>query len=254
MLALYNAAASTCSQKVRLALAEKGVSFVDRQVSLKDNEQLEPWYLELNPNGVVPTLVHDDRPIIDSSVINEYLDEVFPGVPLMPRDAFGRAQVRAWRQYTDEVSTPAIRVPSFNAFIVPTWNKSSAGWGEDRIKKTPLRKGFLRRLGPNGFGQADVDEALEKLTQTIKRLDTALQSGPWVTGDQFTLADISLVPTVTRMFDIGLATLWSDKPRVNDWFARVQRRPSFAATYYPGSRLSVVAMVPGTKVAAPAAC
>ncbi len=76
-LELYNAPHSTCSQKVRLTLAEKTLDFVEHHVSLWDNEHLTDWYLKLNPNGVVPTLVHGGQPVIDSSVINEYLDEVF---------------------------------------------------------------------------------------------------------------------------------------------------------------------------------
>ena len=120
-LRLYNAPASTCSQKVRMVLAEKALPWHDRRVDLGRNEHLEDWYLGLNPNGVVPTLVHDGRAIVDSTVINEYLDEVFPEVPVVPREAWARAHMRAWQHYIDEVPTPAIRVPSFNAFILRGW-------------------------------------------------------------------------------------------------------------------------------------
>jgi len=78
MFKLYNNAYSTCSQKVRLVLAEKGIHWEDVQISFKDNEHFAPWYLKLNPNGVVPTLQHDDTVVVDSSVIMEYLDEVAP--------------------------------------------------------------------------------------------------------------------------------------------------------------------------------
>src|SRR5258707_14151034 len=78
MLELYNAMQSTCSQKVRITLAEKGIDFVEHRLRLFKQDQLKPEYLKLNPNGVVPTLVHDGVPVIDSSVIMEYLDEVFP--------------------------------------------------------------------------------------------------------------------------------------------------------------------------------
>ena len=75
MLELYNAPQSTCSQKVRLTLAEKGLEFVEHKLKLFRNDQLKPEYLKLNPNGVVPTLVDGGVQIIDSSVIMEYLDE-----------------------------------------------------------------------------------------------------------------------------------------------------------------------------------
>ena len=74
MIELYHAHPSTCSQKVRLCLAEKGLDYTSRTVNLRANENLSPAYLALNPNGVVPTMVHDGHVIIDSSVICEYLD------------------------------------------------------------------------------------------------------------------------------------------------------------------------------------
>jgi len=69
MLELYHAPQSTCSQKVRIALAEKNLDWTERRVNLAKNDQLRPEYLALNPNGVVPTLVHDGHVIVDSSRI-----------------------------------------------------------------------------------------------------------------------------------------------------------------------------------------
>jgi glutathione S-transferase len=78
MLELYHAHISTCSQKVRLCLAEKGLEWTSHPIEFFRGEHLTPAYLALNPNGVVPTLVHDGRPVIDSSVICEYLEEIAP--------------------------------------------------------------------------------------------------------------------------------------------------------------------------------
>lgn len=114
MFKLYNNAYSTCSQKVRLVLAEKAIAWEDVQISFKDNAHVAPWYLKLNPNGVVPTLQHDDTVVVDSSVIMEYLDEVVPEPPMAPRTAVGRAQMRTLLRYFEEVATPAVRYPSFN--------------------------------------------------------------------------------------------------------------------------------------------
>ena len=72
MLVLYHASHSTCSQKVRMVLHEKSVAFEEVRIDLGKKEQLNPDYLALNPNGVVPTLVDDGIPIIESSVICEY--------------------------------------------------------------------------------------------------------------------------------------------------------------------------------------
>ena len=102
MLDLYHNGVSTCSQKVRMVLAEKALDFVSHLVDLIKGEQHDPAYVKLNPNHVVPTLVHDGAVLIESSLINEYLDDVFPDVPMRPADALGRhAAGRAARQGND---------------------------------------------------------------------------------------------------------------------------------------------------------
>src|ERR1700682_2861769 len=93
MVTLYHGRTSVCSIKARLALAEKGVRFDSRLMTLR-GDQFEPAYLKLNPNAVVPTLVHDDSVIIESTVIMRYVDEAFPGISLTPSDPLARAKVR----------------------------------------------------------------------------------------------------------------------------------------------------------------
>src|ERR1700740_2908453 len=93
---LYNAPQSTCSQRVRFVLNAKGLPFEEVKLDLLAGDQLKPDYLELNPNGVVPTLDHDGSIVIDSSVIIEYLDEIAPGPDsFTPKDAVARAKMRA---------------------------------------------------------------------------------------------------------------------------------------------------------------
>jgi glutathione S-transferase len=235
-LTLYNWPTSTCSQKVRIVLAEKALPWKDHRLDSRRNENLSDWYLALNENGVVPTLEHGERVIVDSSVINEYLDEAFPQVALVPTDIYQRARMRAWRQFIDEVPTPAIRVPSYNRYIRHKWKELAQETFDAQVERRTVRKHFYRRMGLGGSGPEDEREAIEKLRETIERMDRALVRGPWLIGDQFTLADVSLIPTLVRMLDIGLAQLWDDKPKVADWLARCEARPSFAATFYPGSR------------------
>jgi glutathione S-transferase len=239
MLELYNFAESTCSQKVRLCLAEKGLDFVDHRVDYAAREQLSPAYLKLNPNGVVPTLVHDGDPIIESSVIVEYLDEVFPRPALAPGDAPGRARMRAWLRYIDEVPTPAVRVPSLNMTILPIFANMNEEDYQDYLARTPLRKHFMQKMGRKGFPRQEYDAAVERLKGTMRRMAGALCAGPWLLGTQFSLVDICLVPTIDRLVDLGLADIWDcDFPEVTDWFERVRARPSFSATYFDGTRLS----------------
>jgi len=126
LIELYNSPVSTCSQKVRMALWEKEISWQDRLIVFQKNDHLSDWYLAINLNGVVPALVHDGKTIINSSVINEYLEDVFPDRPLRPRDPVEVAHMRAWRQFIDEVPTVAIRYPSFDAAFVHIWTDMSA--------------------------------------------------------------------------------------------------------------------------------
>lgn len=236
MLELYHHPISTCSQKVRLTLAEKGLEWKSRLVALEREEHLEDWYLKLNPNGVVPTVVRDGQPVVDSSVINEYLDDVFPENPVRPADMLDRARMRAWRQFIDEVPTTAIRYPSFNRYFVRGFADVSPERFDERAAARPLRKHFYRRMGQGGFSEADVAASIDQLRATLERMERSLQFGPWLVGEMFTLADISLVPTIVRMEDLELSDMWRDLPGVTDWYRRVQARPSFDIAYMPGSR------------------
>ena len=67
MLTLYHGVTSTCSKRVRITLAEKGVDWDSVHLKLAERENLDPDYLKLNPNGVVPTLVHDGRVLTESN-------------------------------------------------------------------------------------------------------------------------------------------------------------------------------------------
>ena len=86
MIILYDFGNSVCCQKVRITLREKGQNWQAIRVDLFRSEQYDPSYLKLNPKGVVPTLVHDGKAVIESTLICEYLDETFPQPPLVPSD------------------------------------------------------------------------------------------------------------------------------------------------------------------------
>ncbi len=242
MIELYHALHSTCSQKVRICLHEKNLSWTSRLVALDRKEQLSDWYLALNPNGVVPTLVHDGRPVVDSSVICEYLDEQFPQVPLTPATPLGRARMRAWMRYVEEVPTSAVRVPSFNgAFLARFKGLDEQAFRREQADVRPLRKHFYRRMGPNGFPLADVEASVEQLTRTVDRMDADLApGGPWLLGSQYTLADIVVAPLIDRIADLGLDELWRDgrRPAFAGWFARMQARPAFCLAFPKGARLT----------------
>lgn len=253
MLTLYNAPHSTCSQKVRICLAEKGLPFEDIRLDLgKGREHLKPEYLKLNPNGVVPTLVDDGTPIVDSSVICEYLDEKYPAVSLTPEDPVGRARMRAWMRYLEEVPTAAVRVPSFNMAFLPRFEHlSPAQFEAEEAGPRPIRRHFYRRMGQGGFAKADVEASLDQIAATCARMDAALGKGPWLLGSFYSLADVIVAPLIDRMADLGFSGLWTEKyPRATDWYARMKARPAFQKAFYPGARLSEkLALSPAIKPA-----
>jgi glutathione S-transferase len=239
-LLLYNAPQSTCSQRVRFVLHAKSIAFSERRLDLFAGDQLRPEYLELNPNGVVPTLVHDGDVITDSSVIMEYLEEMFGRAPrFMPEDPAERAAMRSLMRFIDEVPTPAIRVPSYQTAFLRHFQSMSEAEFLALAEAKPLRKDFLLRMGRTGFPAAEVEKALEQLGRGLHRMSDAIgrHGGPWLLND-LTLADVAIMPVLIRMEDIGMASFWHDMPEIERWLELIKQQPAFAPTFCPGTLLS----------------
>lgn len=239
MLELYNASQSTCSQKVRLVLAEKGLDFIEHKLKLFQNDQLKPEYLKLNPNGVVPTLVDGGDPIVDSSVIMEYLDEVHPSPRLMPAHGKLRARMRAWMRFFEEVPTVAVRFPSYNAAFARHFEGMSDEEFKNLAKSKPIRDRFLGEMNKEkGFAFDKLIQAEESIRKTAVRMEGVLSQNDYLLGDDLTLADHCVLPAFVRMEDLGYDYLWSDLPGMAAWLERIKSRPSFKIAFYPGSLLS----------------
>jgi len=237
---LYNAPQSTCSQRVRFVLNAKGLPFDEVKLDLLAGDQLKPDYLKLNPNGVVPTLDHDGNVIIDSSVIVEYLDEVSPEPGFTPSAPVRRAQMRALMRFIDEMPAAAVRVPTFNLAFLPRFAAMSEEEFLAFAESKPLRKEFMLAMGRTGFPKKDMDAALDRMRRTYERMDQAIAAsgGPWLLGQEPTLADVALMPAIVRMADLGLDTMWQDMPRVARWYDAIRAHPAFKPTYYFGSLLT----------------
>jgi len=238
---LYNAPQSTCSQRVRFVLNAKKISFAEIKLNLLAGDQLKPDYLALNPNGVVPTLDHDGAIVIDSSVIIEYLDEVVPTPEsFTPRDPVTRARMRALMRFIDEMPAAAVRVPTFNLAFLPRFAAMSEEEFLAFAESKPLRKEFMLTMGRKGFPQKEMDAATQRLRRTYERMDLEIEKsgGPWLLGEEISLADIALMPAIVRMADLGQETAWQDLPRVERWYDAIRAHPAFRPTYYPGSLLT----------------
>jgi len=235
MLELYHNNISVCSQKVRHALAEKGLDWVGRHVGLIRGEQTAPEYLKLNPRALVPTLVHDGIPIAESTVINEYLDDAFPAAPLKPADAHGRARMRLWTKVPDEGIHVACASVSFSAaFARQLQTEFSPGELEERLAGMPdqARAGRQRAIMERGFDAPFVKDAILLFDKTYQAMEEALGDGPWLAGESFSLADMALTPYLDRLNRLGLSPMWSRaRPRLADWFDRIRARPSYDLAY-----------------------
>ena len=229
-LVLYHGLASTCSKKVRLCLYEKGLAFESRLMNLQAFEQHDPAYLRLNPNGVVPTLVHRGEVIVESNVIIEYLDDAFPQVPLHPGTPLERARMRWWTQFSEDVA--------YGAVAIPTWVKLSAPAVRDlpdaelnrileRIPTAERRERWLK-MARNGVPQAELDSCYAQMERCLRAVEDAAARGPWLAGDTYSLGDIAMVPFIDRMHNLRPDLFPAGRyPGLAAWYQRMKARPAF---------------------------
>jgi glutathione S-transferase len=236
---LYNAPQSTCSQRVRFVLNAKKISFDEVHLNLLAGDQLAPGYLALNPNGVVPTLDHDGQIITDSTVITEYLDEVVPRNSFTPASPVERARMRSLMHFMDEMPAAAVRVPTFNLAFLPGFRKMTNEEFIAFAESKPLRKEFMLSMGQSGFPEPEMRAALARLRRSYERMEQEIDKsgGPWLLGEEISLADVAAMPALVRMHDLDLAD-WQDLPRVVAWFENIRGHAAFGPTYYAGSLLS----------------
>src|SRR5438874_2557970 len=192
MLELYHSVNSVCAQKVRIVLAEKGLEYKEHLMTLR-GDQFDPAYMKLNPSAVVPTLVHDGRPVIESSVILYYIDEAFPNPPsLMPADPHQRARVRQFNKLIDEYVHNSCTILTFATAFRPWFAGLTSEQIEQRLAKSPSKKRteYKRDVALNGLDSKFAREALEHHEKLLKLIDEA--GGGWLAGGELSLADIAV--------------------------------------------------------------
>lgn len=242
-LLLYHAWASTCSQKVRLALAEKSLAWQGRVLSLRQFEHLSDEFLALNPDGMVPVLVHQGFVIRESSVINDYLDEVFPQPALRLPGPQGRARVAMWSRFVDEVTSPAIKKPSFMANLRPylqSLPEAELARVAGRFPSRAIAQRWLQ-AAREGIAEGELQASLSDLRRSLDRAQAALRDGPWLAGEHYTLADVNMIPFVLRMDQLPGFDLGRDWPEVRDWMLRVTQRPAFDKAQFVEQQANVTA-------------
>jgi glutathione S-transferase len=230
MLLLYHTDMAVCAAKVRITLAEKKLQWTGRHIDLAAGEQFNSEYLALNPNAVVPTLVHGGRVVRDSTVISEYLDEVFHDIPLRPSSPHERASMRYWTKREDEIHEVVNTFMTAIAFRAAERQKSEMARRE-RIAKIsdPIRRERWESLTKDGLHSSFAAAAFNKLARFLAEMETALQDSPWLGTRQFSLSDIGYIPYFNALSMLQLEPLWNDRfPAVAEWLALAKSRPSFA--------------------------
>jgi glutathione S-transferase len=239
MLELYHFEPAANSMKPLLALSEKGVEFVSRQLNLEGRrwEQYSDGFLKINPDGQVPVLVHDGRVITESTVINEYIEDVFPENPLRPSDPYWRAQMRIWTKFVDEYLCPALTVIGAN-FATPFAQKIDKTEMAELLARIPLdgpRKKWAT-VSSTGYSEEEVADARRRLKVTVEKAEKSLSEHEWLGAPTYSLADVnafSMLSGTERVHPEALNEQAS--PRVFDWLRRMEERPGVKkALSYPG--------------------
>jgi glutathione S-transferase len=233
MLELYHSINSVCAQKVRMALHEKGLEAKEHLMILA-GDQFDPAYMKLNPNAVVPTLVHDGYPVVESSVILYYLDEAFPEPPLMPRDHKLRAKVRLYNKLIDEYIHNACMILSFATCFRGRLLKLSPEEREAELAKTPIpkRAEYKRDVTACGLESGYVAESVKHHEKLLSWIEESTRTSAYLAGDAYSLADAAVIPYIARLELLGLDKMWADRPGVFSWWQRVRNRPSTGETIW----------------------
>ena len=228
MLELYHGTTSVCAQKARLTLAEKGLEWESHLMAL-NGDQLDPAYLKLNPNGVVPTLVHDGNVVVESTVIMHYLDDTFPAPPLMPRHPLDRTRAHLFKKLMDEYIHPACIVFTFATTNRAPLASLSKEQRDAQLAKAPLQRQseYKRAAVEEGLGSPMGKEATKSFDKLLKWIQESTERGPWLAGPDYSLADIAATPYMVRLEMLKLSRMWDKKPGVAEWWERVKARPSY---------------------------
>jgi len=192
---LYDAVPSSNSDRVKIALHEKGLAYDRVTLVLAKKEQKRPEHLKLNPYGKVPVLDDDGKVLFESCIINEYLDEKYPNPPLMPKDPYLRARIRVLSDY------------GLNYLHGPYWALRAEIFTQEAERNAPVMK-----------------EKRHILRDLLQYLETEIGDKPYFMGE-ISLLDIAVAPRFFRMEEYGVLPVPS-LPRLNAWLKRMKDRPS----------------------------
>jgi glutathione S-transferase len=229
-------AGSSCSQKLRIFLNLKNIPWVSHPIDLPGYENMQPWFLGINPRGLVPVLVDDGAVHIESNDIIQYLEKKFPIPKLIP--AGHENEVATLLRHEDDLHLD-LRTLSFRFVFAPpgppkptaaldSYIKNGAGTVQgvkDREKDVQVE--FWQRAAKEGFTDERARASAQKFRAEFDRLDRALAKQPYLTGAELSVLDIAWFIYEHRLSLAGypFARL---HPHVHTWAEKLRARPEFA--------------------------
>jgi glutathione S-transferase len=223
MVTLYHKGIAICAQKVRICLAEKHIAWDSKLPDVRD-----PEYLALNPNGYVPTLVHDGRIVMESRIICEYINDAFEGPELLPADPYDRARVALWTKQIDD----SLHLNIFTLTFVSALHSRVLKRTPEEIEKIlpfeVTKRDRAYDMIEKGFESKFIAIAIRRFARLAEDMERALTGSTWLVGETYSLADVDFIPYLQRIVDLGLGFLLQGKPNLQRWFEQVKARSSFA--------------------------
>ena len=226
-LHLYHSGVSNCSMRVRMTLEEKRLEWTSHHLNILVKEHITPEYFGINPNGLVPTLVHDGTVIIESDDIIDHLDDAFPSPPLKPDDAADRDSMYTWLRRATAIHLEAVKPYIYHMRVGKRMAHSEE---EDakyrRLQKNPDLLEFHRKSTQGGFSEDDIGRARDTLDECFSDMERVLGQREWLAGQAFSLADIAWVPlqlTLERLTGYPFDAY----PSVAGWTRRISERGSY---------------------------
>jgi glutathione S-transferase len=208
---LYQSDASPNSRRVRIFLAEKGVSMPLVPVDLGAKEQFSDGYAAINPRRVVPTLVLEDGTAIgEVPAIQRYIEEIHPEPPLLGASPKSKAQVAMWEQ--------RVELEGFASVMEAVRNAAP------RLKSRAI-------AGPHDYDQipALVERSKQRVSNFYADLNARLADVPFVAGDAFSVADITAVVTVDFAAKAAGLPIADEHRALKRWYDCVSTRASMGA-------------------------
>jgi len=226
-LHLYHSGVSNCSMRVRITLEEKGLEWESHHFNILRKEHLTPEYFDINPKGLVPTLVHDGVVITESDDIIDYIDKNFSDPPLHPDDADQLALMYDWLRRATSMHVKAVKTHIYEKRIGSSMAQSAEEKANyENLQSDPELLEFHHKSTSGGFSQDELDQATATLETAFEDLEEALDGKDWIAGDIFSLADIAWMPLYFTLGELA-GFSFEDFPNVCAWSERIASRSSF---------------------------